>query len=250
MARDDDAQGRIAALDPATRQKTFAAVVGNTLQVDQLARYIQRHQQGVTTLAQAMRTDAFGDEVRVGGISAARIAPPTLSADRCLELALLLLGFALALGLLDALTYFDCFAMIDRFTRAPSARPAILPAAKCTRRNAVQVQDIPAVFAALSVAGNVEAMNHTARFRQPIEWAINGLKCFTKKDRCGLVMGDIRGPGNILQASRGRHRRLAVLKIRHELAPQIRVAAKHLLVGFTAHRGTPEQRFVGVGAIR
>ncbi|MNX94201.1 hypothetical protein D3C86_1264260 [compost metagenome] len=163
LARDDDAQGRIAALDPAACQKAFATVAGNALQVDQFARHIQRHQQGVTTLAQAMRADAFGNQVRVGRISAARIAPPSLSTECCLELALLLLGFALALGLLDALTYFDCFAMVDRFTRAPGARPAILPTAKGARRNAVQVQDIPAVFTALSVAGNVEAMNHTAR---------------------------------------------------------------------------------------
>ncbi|MNI60137.1 hypothetical protein D3C73_1153310 [compost metagenome] len=34
LARDDDAQRRIAALDPTTRQKAFAAIAGNALQVD------------------------------------------------------------------------------------------------------------------------------------------------------------------------------------------------------------------------
>ncbi|MOA68855.1 hypothetical protein D3C78_1966890 [compost metagenome] len=63
-------------------------------------------------------------------------------------------------------------------------------------------------------------------------------------------MSDIKQLGDTLQASRERHRRLAVLKIHHELGPQIRVAAEHLLARFTAHIGAPEQRLVGVGAIR
>jgi hypothetical protein len=77
-----------------------------------------------------------------------------------------------------------------------------------------------------------------------------GLSQKRPKQRFGqLWVSDKKQLGDILQASRERHRRLAVLKIRHQLAPQFRVAAKHLLACVTAHRGPPEQRIVDVGAI-
>ncbi|MNF87256.1 hypothetical protein D3C84_697190 [compost metagenome] len=141
----DLAQRRIAALYTATSHETLAAVRSDALQVDQHAIGIQRHQQLVIALAQAVGANALGDQIGVARVGASCVTPPALSKGCRAQLALALLGLALLAGLLDALAHLFGFTVVGRFTAVPGVGAASLPTAERTRGDAIEIEHVPPI---------------------------------------------------------------------------------------------------------
>ena len=104
-----------------------------------------------------------------------------MSKVRGLELALLLLGFTLTPGLLDALAHLLGFAGVHRFTTTPSAGATGFPAAERARQDGVTVQHIPAVRAARlvafdTVAAQLAIRHQLQRFGWPQSLQLHGLQ--------------------------------------------------------------------------
>ncbi|MNZ91502.1 hypothetical protein D3C78_1104900 [compost metagenome] len=113
---------------------------------------------------------------------------------RCLLLALVLLGFPLAPGLLDALAHLLGLDGGSRPPAIPVVYLASLPATERAGRRAIGKQHIPAVMAAGAVARGVETVDGTIGQGQPIEPAVDGLERLQEQ------------PFGFLRASRSRRR--------------------------------------------
>src|SRR5690606_3412696 len=111
--------GGITALHPGASQKTLGAVWCDALQVHQHTPQVERHQQHVTTLAQAVCLAALGDQVRMPSNRCAGV-PHLLCNGGGGLLALVLLGFTLVPGLLDTLDDQLCFQRVGWLAAAPS----------------------------------------------------------------------------------------------------------------------------------
>ena len=108
----DNAQRGITTPHLPARLEQLRTIRRDALQVHHYAVTHQRHQQPVTMLAQAICTHAFGGQVRVAGVGAAGVTPQAVGVFGGGLLALVLLGFALAAGLLNSLAHLLSFLSV------------------------------------------------------------------------------------------------------------------------------------------
>ncbi|MOA35601.1 hypothetical protein D3C78_1570670 [compost metagenome] len=114
------------------------------------------------------------------GISRGTGSPQALRLDSGGLLALVLLGFPLAAGLLDAPGDQVGLERISRLAAAPGLRASRLPAPEQPASDAVQVEQIPAIAGTGTVARDVEAVNLAVRYRQPVQRAECALHGFAE----------------------------------------------------------------------
>ncbi|MNR43515.1 hypothetical protein D3C85_1621460 [compost metagenome] len=107
------------------------------MQVDQAPIQVQRDQQIGAALAQAVGANSFGCEVWVVWRGAASIAPPVVGLLGGLLLAPVLLGLALAPGLINSLAELRGFVGVNRLTTTPAAGAAGFPTAERARGDTV-----------------------------------------------------------------------------------------------------------------